>query len=144
MHSYTAPGTESPSVPAASTPQSNNAPSVTALHNAGVQMQSAPAAAIAPAASTGFLTRGPWVVGGLYLVVPTGPLALIPEQEPAEEQFWYSITRGRYVGVTLSHSLALAAVSGVSRSSMKSYKTEVAAAAAFNEMLSYNLVAVLP
>jgi hypothetical protein len=45
--------------------------------------------------------------------------------------------------VTLNNSLALAAVVGVSRSAMKSHKTQELAVAAFNEMLVYNLVHVL-
>jgi hypothetical protein len=43
----------------------------------------------------------------------------------------------------MNNALAMAAVVGVSRSAMKSYKTQALALAAFNEMLTYNLVQVL-
>jgi hypothetical protein len=66
-----------------------------------------------------------------------------PDAVEGEEKQWYAITRGLYVGVTLSNSLAVNAVSGVSRSSMKGHATQALAAAAFNEMLAYNMVTVL-
>ncbi|KAJ7812690.1 hypothetical protein B0H13DRAFT_1926024 [Mycena leptocephala] len=74
-----------------------------------------------PPTPAGFRTHGPWVVGALYTVVPSGPLLLIaePDAVEGEEKQWYAITRGLYVGVTLSNSLAVNAVSGVSRSGMK-------------------------
>ncbi|KAJ7880928.1 hypothetical protein B0H13DRAFT_2345390 [Mycena leptocephala] len=98
-----------------------------------------------PPTPAGFRTHGPWVVGALYTVVPSGPLLLIaePDAVEGEEKQWYAITRGLYVGVTLSNSLAVNAVSGVSRSGMKGHATQALAAAAFNEMLAYNMVAVL-
>ncbi|KAJ7675301.1 hypothetical protein B0H17DRAFT_1207810 [Mycena rosella] len=77
---------------------------------------------------------------------PTGPLlpvAVAPT--PTEDApLWYAITRGHYVGVTLSNALALGAVSGVSSSSMKSYRSQMLAVAAFNEMLQYCMVVVIP
>ncbi|KAJ7884912.1 hypothetical protein B0H13DRAFT_2343483 [Mycena leptocephala] len=65
-----------------------------------------------PTASAGFRTRGPWVVGALYHVVPSGPLMPIAEDDTSE-RMWYCISRGLYVGITLSNPLALAAVVGV-------------------------------
>ncbi|KAJ6468696.1 hypothetical protein C8R47DRAFT_1078275 [Mycena vitilis] len=105
----------------------------------------APAPAPAPA---GFHTTGPWVAGALYVVVPAAPLMpivetnIVPDGEEGPK--WYAITRGHYIGVTLSNPLALNAVVGVSYSAMKGYKTQALALAAFNEMLRYNLVAVVP
>ncbi|KAJ7751469.1 hypothetical protein B0H14DRAFT_3513253 [Mycena olivaceomarginata] len=103
------------------------------------------APAVAAPAHVGFQTRGPWVAGALFLVVPTGPLTHIPEDPAPEglETLWYCITRGKYIGLTTNNSLAMAAVIGVSRSSMKSYKTQALAVAAFNEMLQFNLVQIL-
>ncbi|KAJ6524928.1 hypothetical protein B0H19DRAFT_1085050 [Mycena capillaripes] len=102
----------------------------------------APATLVAP---VGFRTRGPWVSGALYQVVPVGPLTAIAEEETTADfaPYWYCITRGKYVGVTLSHALVLAAVSGVSRSSMKAYKTQILAVESFNEMLAFGMVAVI-
>ncbi|KAJ7790914.1 hypothetical protein B0H14DRAFT_3501155 [Mycena olivaceomarginata] len=130
------------------------------LHNlvlvlgAGTHVPAASPDADAPAASSvtpaavphlGFQTRGPWVAGVLFLVVPTGPLTHIPEDPVPEgfEPLWYCITRGKHIGVTIHNSLAMAAVVGVSRSSMKSYKAQALAVTAFNEMLQFNLVQVL-
>lgn len=85
------------------------------------------------------------MAGALYLVVPTGPLVAVAEPPIAEgeEPLWYCVTRSKHVGLTINNALAMAAVVGVSRSSMKSYKTQALALAAFNEMLTYNLVQVL-
>ncbi|KAJ7492945.1 hypothetical protein B0H11DRAFT_1911389 [Mycena galericulata] len=93
----------------------------------------------------GFQTHGPWVAGVLYIVVPAGPLLLITEDAPVEGEdppIWYSMTKGTYVGVHRSQALALAAVQGVSHSTMKGYKTQALAVAAFNEMLQYHMVAI--
>ncbi|KAJ6525809.1 hypothetical protein DFH09DRAFT_1328827 [Mycena vulgaris] len=103
-----------------------------------------PIAATVVPAPTGFLTQGPWVVGSLYVVVPTGPLLPINTGLSDEQAVWYCITRGHYVGITLSNLLALAAVVGVSASNMKGYHGQALAIAAFNEMLQYRMVAVIP
>ncbi|KAJ6465536.1 hypothetical protein C8R47DRAFT_1079315 [Mycena vitilis] len=87
-------------------------------------------------APTAFRSRGPWVVGAVYHVVPAAPL--VPILEDGDEDSWYAIYRGLYVGITLNNALASAAVVGVSGSSMKSHKTQDRALAAFNEMLRYN------
>ncbi|KAJ7669899.1 hypothetical protein DFH06DRAFT_1125308 [Mycena polygramma] len=107
----------------------------------------APASTTAPAPA-GFHTTGPWVAGALYVVVPSAPLMpivetdIVPDGEEGPK--WYAITRGHYIGVTLSNPLAVNAVVGVSHSGMKGYKTQALALAAFNEMLRYNMVAVIP
>ena len=101
-----------------------------------------PAVPLAPA-PIGFLTQGPWIVGSLYVVVPSGPLLPIVEDHVVDP-VWYCITRGHYVGITLSNALGLAAVSGVSGGALKGYNTQALAVAAFNEMLQYGMVAVIP
>lgn len=88
-------------------------------------------------------TRGPWVAGTIYHVVPPTPLVLTVEGENEPEGPWYTITRGLHVGVTVSNPIALGAVSGVSRSTMSKHKTQAQAVAAFNEALNFGLVAVL-
>ncbi|KAJ7079709.1 hypothetical protein B0H15DRAFT_804277 [Mycena belliarum] len=103
-----------------------------------------PAAAAPAMVPGGFLTHGPWVAGSVYAVVPTGPLGLVAEDAITEQaEYWYCITRGLYVGVTISHALALGATSGVSRSAMKAYKSQQLAVAAFNDMLQYHMVGVV-
>ncbi|KAJ7481402.1 hypothetical protein B0H11DRAFT_2232888 [Mycena galericulata] len=78
----------------------------------------APAAPVVAApAPAGFLTQGPWVAGRLYVVVPSSSLLPIAEAPPANEDdapTWYCITKGRYVGVTLSNSLAVASIVNIS------------------------------
>ncbi|KAJ7722082.1 hypothetical protein B0H16DRAFT_1737893 [Mycena metata] len=113
--------------------------------------QSAPASAalVAPIAlptTPGFRTSGPWIARSLYVVVPTAPLLAIdvPDSAPREDtKWWYCITKGTYIGVTLSHALAVNAVSGVSCSAMKAYPTQAQAIVSFNELLGYNLVVVI-
>ncbi|KAJ7702735.1 hypothetical protein B0H17DRAFT_1194613 [Mycena rosella] len=151
---HTAPGTEA-SVPGTAISGSSDAQAV-ALQNmlaamatfsqASQASTSAPVAAAIPtpaAPASLFRTRSPWIVGSLY-VVPTAPLTTIAEDAEADpERLWYCITRGKYMGVTLSNPLALAATSGFSRGAMKSHKTQLLALEAFNEMLGYQLVAVV-
>ncbi|KAJ7836826.1 hypothetical protein B0H13DRAFT_1912885 [Mycena leptocephala] len=97
-----------------------------------------------PSPTVGFRTRGPWVAGALYTVVPTGPLLAIAEDEYTDEEgpTWYAITRGLYVGVTLSNALAVNAVVRVSGSNMRSFATQALALAAFNKLLGYNMIAI--
>ncbi|KAK7019609.1 hypothetical protein R3P38DRAFT_3199259 [Favolaschia claudopus] len=102
-----------------------------------------PPAPAAPAAPTGFRNHGPWVADALYLVVPAQHLQAVPEAFSFEVVLWYCITRGKWVGVTRSNSLALGAVVGVSGSHMKSYKTQALALAAFNQSLNFRDVAIL-
>ncbi|KAJ7777829.1 hypothetical protein DFH07DRAFT_950883 [Mycena maculata] len=97
-------------------------------------------------ATTRFQTRGPWIAGNLYVVVPSGPLlplAKDPVPEGEDAPLWYCITKGSYIGVTLSNDLVIAAVTGVSSSRMKSYKTQALALTAFNEAQSYGLLIVI-
>ncbi|KAJ7454348.1 hypothetical protein B0H11DRAFT_2245004 [Mycena galericulata] len=118
------------------------APAVPVAPAPAVQTPLAPAVSSAPR----FLTRGPWVAGSLYHVVPTGPLMPIAEEasDDAEEPVWYCITKGRHVGVTLSNALAAAAVVSLPGGGhMKRHKTQALAVAAFNEMLGYNMVSVV-
>jgi hypothetical protein len=68
--------------------------------------------------------------------------AALPEGESVP--LWYCISRGHYVGVTLNRTLAINAVLGVSGNAMKSHKSQVLAVAAFNELLQYRMVAVIP
>ncbi|KAJ7115654.1 hypothetical protein C8R43DRAFT_1138112 [Mycena crocata] len=99
----------------------------------------APPGILAPAA---FLTHGPWLVGGLYIVVPTAPLMAIVEAD-AEDKLWYCISQGKFVGITTSNALALRATVRVSGSSMRSFKTQSQAVLEFNDLLRYQMVAVL-
>ncbi|KAJ7156553.1 hypothetical protein C8R43DRAFT_1125748 [Mycena crocata] len=149
-----------PSLPVGSDPSVIAAFFMNAMHSLAQGTQS-PAAATegaptpehqdaAPApvplpAPVGFMSTGPWVAGNLYLVVPTSPLLQLaePEYTVDEGPTWYCITKGKYIGLTLSNALALSAVVGVSGGNMKGYKTQAAALAAFNEMRGYGLVAVV-
>jgi hypothetical protein len=94
-----------------------------------------------------FRTTGPWVAGELYIVVPTSTIVAIVEEAPPfgdPTSVWYCITKGRFIGVTLSNALALSATVGVSGFAMKGYKMQAIAVGVFNQMLGYYMVAVLP
>ncbi|KAJ7661880.1 hypothetical protein DFH06DRAFT_1325203 [Mycena polygramma] len=163
------PGTGPNPVPAATSPAPDNAAALQHLSAAiaslsqasahstvtvGSAVAAAPDAAApdaaAPAAApaaVGFHSKGPWVAGNLYVVVPTGPMLPTAEDEITDGEAaptWYCITKGTYIGLTVSNPLAVNAVSGVSSSGMKGYKSQALALAAFNELLGYRMVAVVP
>ncbi|KAJ7149501.1 hypothetical protein C8R43DRAFT_1128494 [Mycena crocata] len=98
-----------------------------------------PAPAATVAAPVGFRTSGPWIAGALYVVVPSGPLLPIAEPDYGEDDgpTWYCITKGTFVGVTLSNALASMATVSIRASNMKGYKTQSLALAAFNDALQY-------
>ncbi|KAK6971923.1 hypothetical protein R3P38DRAFT_3241328 [Favolaschia claudopus] len=107
----------------------------------------APPAVAAPAHPLpGLRTSGPWIAGSMFLVVPTQHLQAIVEPTyatPEEAPRWYSITKGKYVGVTTNNALAVAAVSGVSGFNMKKHRTQLLALAEFNLMHDYHMVTIL-
>ncbi|KAJ7115516.1 hypothetical protein C8R43DRAFT_1138141 [Mycena crocata] len=82
---------------------------------------------------------GPWTVGVVYSVVP--PSHILPVSHDNGE-LWYGILKGKYVGVTQNHPLALQAVVGISHNSMKAYKSQALAVSAFNDALDDGLVEV--
>jgi hypothetical protein len=86
---------------------------------------------------------GPWEAGSIFSVVPPQPLAsiLVPA---GDEELWYCILKGKFVGVTQNHPLAIDAVLGVSNNSMRSYKTQALALVAFNSALTLSIVEVRP
>ncbi|KAJ7152748.1 hypothetical protein C8R43DRAFT_1127202 [Mycena crocata] len=153
---YTASGTGS--VPAAATTQGSdiNAAALQHLNAAMLSLSQAHASPPAPApvsqppapppnlpaAPVGFQNHGPWLAGGMYVVVPTGPL-LPAAQAPGSDDTWYCITKGHYVGITTSNALALNAVVGVTGNAMKSYKSQSLALLAFNDLQRYGMVAVV-
>ncbi|KAK6993082.1 hypothetical protein R3P38DRAFT_3224092 [Favolaschia claudopus] len=128
-----------------STPTPSAPPAPTASPAIAAPAPAAPAPApVTPPVPAGLRTQGPWLAGWLYLVVPPQHLQHIAEptyDNPDDAPRWYSINKGRYVGVTTNNGLALNAVSGVSGS--KKHRSQVAALAAFNQMLDYGMVAVL-
>ncbi|KAJ7795427.1 hypothetical protein B0H14DRAFT_3495967 [Mycena olivaceomarginata] len=86
---------------------------------------------------------GPWKAGSIFSVVPPQPLASIPV--PAgDEELWYCILKGKFVGVTQNHPLAIDTVLGMLNNSMRSYKTQALALAAFNNALTLSIVEVRP
>ncbi|KAJ7886294.1 hypothetical protein B0H13DRAFT_2342941 [Mycena leptocephala] len=90
---------------------------VAAAAPAPIPIPVAPAPAPAPAAVPvpAFQTRGPWVAGALYVVVPSGPLTAVAEVELVEGESgptWYCITKGCWVSVTLNNHLAVSVVQG--------------------------------
>ncbi|KAK6974472.1 hypothetical protein R3P38DRAFT_2811851 [Favolaschia claudopus] len=72
-------------------------------------------------------------------------LAAIPDppRVEGEETYWYCITQGRFVGVTVTHAVALAATRGVSGGTMKAHRSQVAALEAFNVALDYRMITVV-
>ncbi|KAJ7058424.1 hypothetical protein C8F01DRAFT_1148181 [Mycena amicta] len=91
-----------------------------------------------------FRFAGPWHVGALYHVVPAAPLGPASEAGIGDSDTrWYSITRGRYVGITPINDLALGAVTGATDNQMKSFSSQGAALTQFNELLTLGRVAII-
>ncbi|KAJ6551554.1 hypothetical protein B0H19DRAFT_1264213 [Mycena capillaripes] len=86
-------------------------------------------------APTGIQYHGPWVASAIYDVIPTGPLATVPDNG----EKWYAITKGRYIGVTNSTAIADNAVTHVSHALRTSYSSQVDAVRAFNDALALNI-----
>ncbi|KAJ7865253.1 hypothetical protein B0H13DRAFT_1898646 [Mycena leptocephala] len=68
-------------------------------------------------------TSAPWIAGRMYAVVPLSPLAATPETE----ETWYSITKGRFVGVTNIHAFDQASIIRVSGAAHQAHTTQAAA-----------------
>ncbi|KAJ7593200.1 hypothetical protein C8J56DRAFT_1045659 [Mycena floridula] len=79
-----------------------------------------------------------WLSGIPYGIVPLQSLVLDPSGPTAD--FWYSVTKGQWVGVFSVSSLASDAVDGVSGNAQKKFRTAEAALNHFNATLGYGLV----
>jgi hypothetical protein len=73
----------------------------------------------------------------MFSVVPPSPLTATGENN---NDTWYAITRGRFVGVTPIHALDQAATLRVSGAAHRGYTTQAAAIQAFNLALEGGLV----
>ncbi|KAJ6452136.1 hypothetical protein C8R47DRAFT_1329545 [Mycena vitilis] len=82
---------------------------------------------------------GPWEAGYVYSVVPPEHLAAVPV---TNDEIWYCILVGKFVGVTQNNLLALKAVQGISNNSMRSWATLDLALDTFNDALDGDLVEV--
>ncbi|KAJ6490573.1 hypothetical protein C8R47DRAFT_1214866 [Mycena vitilis] len=89
--------------------------------------------------SSMFRTTGPWIAGSLYTVVPAEPLAAVPDNNDK----WFAITSGKYVGLTKNAALSLAAVVGVSNALSTSFTSQTEALEHFNSALEGNAIAVI-
>ncbi|KAJ7704634.1 hypothetical protein B0H14DRAFT_2647593 [Mycena olivaceomarginata] len=127
-------GTSSVVTGAAPVP-ANAAPASTAGPTATAPPAPAPLSPLVPRAT------GPWEAGFVFSIVPPQALTAIPVAD-GNEEVWYGIVRGKYVGVTQSQALALNAVLGVSNNSMRGYKTLSLALGAFNDALAVGFVDV--
>ncbi|KAJ7887723.1 hypothetical protein B0H13DRAFT_1888765 [Mycena leptocephala] len=83
-------------------------------------------------------TTGPWIAGALYSVVPQAPLAAVPDNGDK----WFSITRGKYVGLTKNAAISLKAVTGVSTGLSEKHNSQADALDNFNSALATDAVAV--
>ncbi|KAJ7813181.1 hypothetical protein B0H13DRAFT_2382731 [Mycena leptocephala] len=85
---------------------------------------------------------GPWEANQLYSVPPTGPLSPVEEITPAPE--WYCVTRGRFVGVMDQYAQAHYAIRSISNAAHKSYTSQAFALNAFNKVVGWGGVEVVP
>ncbi|KAK7020077.1 hypothetical protein R3P38DRAFT_3198679 [Favolaschia claudopus] len=123
------------------------APPVAPLLAPPVPQLSAGMARLPPAVLAQLRTSGPWIVGSLYIVIPPQHLSAIPDPPlPAGEdfQYWYCISKGTFVGITLDHGLASLGTVGVSGATWKAHKSQAQALQAFNQYLDFHMVSVVP
>ncbi|KAJ7035485.1 hypothetical protein C8F04DRAFT_1182387 [Mycena alexandri] len=101
----------------------------------------APQVVPAAAAPVPFVLRhtAPWIAGNLYTVLPAGALTAVLDNGGK----WFSITRGRYVGLTQDPSASSNAVMGVSNAATIKLANQTAALNHFNAALAARSVAVL-
>ncbi|KAJ7869812.1 hypothetical protein B0H13DRAFT_1896494 [Mycena leptocephala] len=82
---------------------------------------------------------GPWIAGTLYSVVPLAPLAAV--QDNGDK--WFSITRGKYVGLTKNAAISLNAITGVSTGLSEKHSSQADALDNFNMALATGAVSVI-
>ncbi|KAJ7684874.1 hypothetical protein DFH06DRAFT_1313252 [Mycena polygramma] len=100
----------------------------------------APASPVVPAApSTRFRTTGPWIAGSLYTVIPAEHLSAVPDNNDK----WFAITSGKYVGLTKNTALSLNAVVGVSNALSTSFSSQADALDHFNSALDGDAIAIV-
>ncbi|KAK6974863.1 hypothetical protein R3P38DRAFT_3238633 [Favolaschia claudopus] len=107
----------------------------------------APISRLPPAVLAQLRTSAPWIVGSLYITIPPQHLSAIPDPPlPAGEdfQYWYCISKGTFVGITLDHGLASLGTLGVSGATWKAHKSQAQALQAFNQYLDLHMVRVVP
>jgi hypothetical protein len=114
------------------------APAPTMTAPTAATVGAAPIAAAAPPAPPAIDT----ITVDLYSTVPTENLDVSTATDTGE--LWYAVLKGKRVGVTNNHALALSAVVGVSNNSMKSHKGLATAVFYFNHALALGLVEIRP
>ncbi|KAJ7873902.1 hypothetical protein B0H14DRAFT_3438113 [Mycena olivaceomarginata] len=88
-----------------------------------------------------FHSAAPWLAGRLYTVVPPAPLGPSPALDHTDK--WFTITRGRYVGLTTNSAISLNAVTGVPGGLSEKLATQAEALQHFNDALAANAIAIL-
>ncbi|KAJ7856280.1 hypothetical protein B0H13DRAFT_1902733 [Mycena leptocephala] len=98
-----------------------------------------PSSVPAPPPGGGFLrTEGPWIAA-LYSVLPGGSLTPIPDNNDK----WFAITRGKYVGLTTNAAISLNAVTGISTGLSEKFSSQADALNTFNAALATGAVAII-
>ncbi|KAJ7130578.1 hypothetical protein C8R44DRAFT_872366 [Mycena epipterygia] len=82
---------------------------------------------------------GPWVAGTLYGVVPAAPLAAVPDNN----EKWFAITRGTYVGLTRNSAISLNATTRIKSGLAEKCPSQGAALEHFNEALACGSISVV-
>ncbi|KAJ7633592.1 hypothetical protein DFH06DRAFT_1337078 [Mycena polygramma] len=83
-----------------------------------------------------FRTTGPWIAGNLFVVVPPVHLTAVPDNNNR----WFAITSGKYIGLTKNHALSLNAVVGVSNALSTGFSSQAEALDHFNDALDGDTV----
>ncbi|KAJ7717165.1 hypothetical protein DFH07DRAFT_973678 [Mycena maculata] len=145
QHAPSTPGTEvSASVPGATLAPSTPSTGLFGYVGSwlGLCGRAAPTAPpVNPNAPADTPATGMWFSSTVYRVVPTAHLTPLPYDNG---ELWYGILVGKFVGVTQNQGLALGAVAGISRNSMKSYKSQTQALDVFNHALDLGIVEIRP
>ncbi|KAJ7715849.1 hypothetical protein DFH07DRAFT_785538 [Mycena maculata] len=83
---------------------------------------------------------GPWIAGNLYGVVPMMPLQAVPDNQDK----WFAITRGKYVGLTKNSAISINAVTGFAGALSEKFGLQSEALEHFNGALVCGAVAINP
>ncbi|KAJ7585948.1 hypothetical protein C8J56DRAFT_891810 [Mycena floridula] len=112
-------------------------------HAMGGESHAAPVVTQAPAFVMLSVDPGnPWLSDVAYGIVPSQALEANPSSSSSPTGHWYSVTKGRWVGVFSISSLAADAVDGVSGNARLKFSSREAALQHFNSTLGYGLVEI--
>lgn len=81
----------------------------------------------------------PWIAGRLFGVVPPVDLTAVPDNN----ERWFAITSGKYIGLTKNAAISSAAVKGISGALQGNFTSQAEALQYFNEARAAGAVSIV-